>query len=129
MTRQSHTYYYYYGGSRVVETLVRLIDRATGWRINMQREIQLDVSVNLAAFFLKNIGLWISDDPSYERRRKVILVYTMWCIMLSSIVISRDVYFTWFYNGVSINYQVIYIYKFYNNNVTLLKKKCEIISK
>ncbi|XP_031371293.1 odorant receptor 13a-like [Apis dorsata] len=65
----------------------------------MQREIQLDVSVNLAAFFLKNIGLWISDDPSYERRRKVILVYTMWCIMLSSIVISRDVYFTWFYNG------------------------------
>lgn len=68
----------------------------------MQREVQLDVSVNLAAFFLKNIGLWMSDDPGYERRRKVILVYTMWCIMLSSVVISRDVYFTWLYDGVSI---------------------------
>ncbi|XP_012345358.2 odorant receptor 13a-like [Apis florea] len=68
-------------------------------RLRVSMQVEPDVSVNLAAFFLKNIGLWISDDPAYERRRKVILVYTIWCIMLSSVVIGRDVYFTWFYDG------------------------------
>lgn len=71
-------------------------------RLRVSMQVEPDVSVNLAAFFLKNIGLWISDDPAYERRRKVILVYTIWCIMLSSVVIGRDVYFTWFYDGVGI---------------------------
>lgn len=97
LTRQSDTCYYY--EKVVAETRVLIEDRAS--RVSMQ--VEPDVSVNLAAFFLKSIGLWTSDDPAYESRRKVILVYTIWCIMLSSVVIGRDVYFTWFYDGVGTN--------------------------
>lgn len=67
-------------------------------------EKELDISVNLSSFFLKNIGLWIADDSTNERRRKGMLAYTVWCTFFSTIISSRDLYFTWIYNGVRVYY-------------------------
>lgn len=63
-------------------------------------EKELDISVNLSSFFLKSIGLWIGDGSTNERRRKGMLAYTIWCTFFSTIISSRDLYFTWIYNGV-----------------------------
>lgn len=70
----------------------------------MRVEKELDISVNLSSFFLKNIGLWIADDSTNERRRKGMLAYTIWCTFFSTIISSRDLYFTWIYNGVRVYY-------------------------
>lgn len=67
-------------------------------------EKELDISVNLSSFFLKNIGLWVADDSTNERRRKGMLAYTIWCTFFSTIISSRDLYFTWIYNGVRVYY-------------------------
>lgn len=63
-------------------------------------EKELDISVNLSSFFLRSIGLWIGDGSTNERRRKGMLAYTIWCTFFSTIISSRDLYFTWIYNGV-----------------------------
>ncbi|XP_050594246.1 odorant receptor 63a-like isoform X1 [Bombus affinis] len=65
----------------------------------MQTEQELDISMRLSAFFLRHIGLWIANDPADERRMKIIFTYTIWNLIFGMIVLSRDLYFTWFYNG------------------------------
>ncbi|XP_076759016.1 odorant receptor 4-like [Xylocopa sonorina] len=65
----------------------------------MQVEKHQDISVNLCRFFLKNIGLWTAEDLAEERKRKVMIAYTIWCTTLALVVTLRDLYFTWIYNG------------------------------
>ena len=68
----------------------------------MQTEQDLDISVIFSTFFLRNIGLWISDNLAENRWMKIKLMCTLFNSIDSSIVIMRDFYFTWLYKGVSI---------------------------
>lgn len=68
----------------------------------MEAETQLDVSMSLSIFFLKNVGVWISNDPAEKRRMKILVLITLWNTMLGAVVIFRDIYFTFMYNGVSV---------------------------
>lgn len=68
----------------------------------MEAETQLDVSMSLSIFFLKNVGVWISDDPAEKRRMKILVLVTLWNTIFGAIVIFRDIYFTFMYNGVSV---------------------------
>lgn len=68
----------------------------------MEEKHNLDVSMNLSIIFLKNIGIWITDDPATKRRMKILLTYTVWNTLLAVITILRDLYFTLLYKGVSI---------------------------
>ncbi|CAL7937522.1 unnamed protein product [Xylocopa violacea] len=65
----------------------------------MQIEEHQDISVNLCRFFLKNVGLWTAEDLAEERKRKVMIAYTLWCTGLALVVTLRDLYFTWIHNG------------------------------
>ncbi|XP_012345366.1 odorant receptor 13a-like [Apis florea] len=65
----------------------------------MEAETQLDVSMSLSIFFLKNVGVWISNDPAEKRRMKILVLITLWNTMLGAVVIFRDIYFTFMYNG------------------------------
>ncbi|XP_061939166.1 odorant receptor 13a-like isoform X1 [Apis cerana] len=102
----------------------------------MQVEKELDISVNLSSFFLKNIGLWIADDSTNERRRKGMLAYTIWCTFFSTIISSRDLYFTWIYNGVRVYYicmkllavtDILYALANYMSVMMILVKICVIV--
>lgn len=72
------------------------------WSVIMQMQRDLDISMVLSTFFLKNIGLWITDYPTEERRMKIMIIYTIWNSVFATIVITRDLYFTVLYKGVSI---------------------------
>ncbi|XP_043600909.1 odorant receptor 13a-like [Bombus pyrosoma] len=65
----------------------------------MQMQGDLDISMVLSAFFLRNIGLWITDYPTEERRNKIMIIYTIWNSIFATIVITRDLYFTVLYKG------------------------------
>ncbi|XP_003494119.1 odorant receptor 4-like [Bombus impatiens] len=65
----------------------------------MQTEQDLDISVIFSMFFLRNIGLWISDNRAENRRMKIKLMCTLFNSIDASIVIMRDFYFTWLYKG------------------------------
>ncbi|XP_017766926.1 PREDICTED: uncharacterized protein LOC108555659 [Eufriesea mexicana] len=58
-----------------------------------------DISMKVSIFFLRNIGIWESDDPATRRRMKILLIYTVWNTLLGLITILRDLYFTTLYNG------------------------------
>ncbi|XP_003249268.2 odorant receptor 13a [Apis mellifera] len=78
----------------------------------MQTESQVDISMNLSTFFLKNVGVWMSDNPNEQRQIKMLLINTTW-ILLSGIVINgRDLYFTLLYHG-DILYSI-------TNNITMI---------
>ncbi|XP_043793990.1 odorant receptor 4-like isoform X3 [Apis laboriosa] len=78
----------------------------------MQTESQLDISINLSTFFLKNVGVWMSDNPSEQRRIKMLFLYTMWNLLFSTVVNSRDLYFTLLYDG-----DILYAT---TNNITMI---------
>ncbi|XP_043793995.1 odorant receptor 13a-like [Apis laboriosa] len=88
----------------------------------MQTERQLDISMNLSTFFLKNVGVWISDNPSEQRWMKMLLGYTTWILLSGIIINGRDLYFTLLYNG-----DILYAT---TNNITMimgLAKICIIL--
>ncbi|XP_031371291.1 LOW QUALITY PROTEIN: odorant receptor 13a-like [Apis dorsata] len=88
----------------------------------MQTEYQLDISINLSTFFLKNVGVWISHDPGEQRRMRMLLICTVWMLLLGIVINTRDLYFTLLYNG-----DILYVV---TNNITLiisLVKICNII--
>lgn len=87
--------------------------RTTRWSVTMQSENQLDVSITLSTFFLRNIGLWMSDDPGEQRRMRILLVYTVWILLLGMIINGRDLYFTFLYNGVSICFASYFSFFFF----------------
>ncbi|XP_033361966.1 odorant receptor 4-like [Bombus vosnesenskii] len=59
----------------------------------------LDISMVLSTFFLRNIGIWVTDYPTEERRMKIMIIYTIWNSIFATIVITRDLYFTVLYRG------------------------------
>ncbi|XP_071867039.1 uncharacterized protein [Bombus fervidus] len=65
----------------------------------MQMQRDLDISMVLSTFFLRNIGLWITDYPTEERRMKIMIICTIWNSIFATIVITRDLYFTVLYRG------------------------------
>ena len=83
----------------------------------MQSENQLDVSITLSTFFLRNIGLWMSDDPGEQRRMRILLVYTVWILLLGMIINGRDLYFTFLYNGVSICFASYFSFFFFMDKI------------
>lgn len=73
----------------------------TRWSIAMQTDNQLDISISLSTFFLKNVGVWMSDNSDEQRRMKMLFIYTIWMLFCGTIISTRDLYFTLLYNGVS----------------------------
>ncbi|OAD60884.1 Putative odorant receptor 13a [Eufriesea mexicana] len=73
--------------------------------VSMQAGQLSDISMKVSIFFLRNIGIWESDDPATRRRMKILLIYTVWNTLLGLITILRDLYFTTLYNGVDIGWQ------------------------
>lgn len=73
----------------------------TRWSITMQTDNQLDISISLSTFFLKNVGVWMSDNSDEQRRMKMLFIYTIWMLFCGTIISTRDLYFTLLYNGVS----------------------------
>ncbi|XP_003494285.1 odorant receptor 4-like [Bombus impatiens] len=65
----------------------------------MQTELDLDMSMVLSKFFLRSIGLWISENSAEERRMKIMIIYTVWHSIFATVEITRDFYFTIFYKG------------------------------
>ncbi|XP_017766946.1 PREDICTED: odorant receptor 4-like [Eufriesea mexicana] len=58
-----------------------------------------DISMKVTVFFLRNIGIWITNDPTEKRRMKILLTYTVWNSVWGFITAVRDLYFTSMYNG------------------------------
>lgn len=81
-------------------------DTLTRWSVTMQAEHHLDISINLSTFFLKNIGVWISHDPSERRRMRMLLACTVWMLLLGIVINARDLYFALLYNGVSMSSRI-----------------------
>nr|XP_033203185.1 odorant receptor 13a-like [Bombus vancouverensis nearcticus] len=65
----------------------------------MQTELDLDMSMVLSKFFLRSIGLWISENSAEERRMKIMIIYTVLHSIFATVEITRDFYFTIFYKG------------------------------
>ncbi|XP_050594980.1 uncharacterized protein LOC126924480 [Bombus affinis] len=65
----------------------------------MQTELDLDISMVLSKFFLRSIGLWISENSAEERRMKIMIIYTVWHSIFATVEITRDFYFTILYKG------------------------------
>ncbi|XP_006610187.1 odorant receptor 13a-like [Apis dorsata] len=65
----------------------------------MQTDNQLDISISLSTFFLKNVGVWMSDNSDEQRRMKMLFIYTIWMLFCGTIISTRDLYFTLLYNG------------------------------
>lgn len=91
-------------GQRIDDPVITVCWACTKVNDSLKMEKELDISVNLSSFFLKSIGLWITDDSTDERRRKGMLAYTVWCTFFSTVITGRDLYFTWIYNGVRVYY-------------------------
>ncbi|XP_016904178.2 uncharacterized protein LOC107992669 [Apis cerana] len=114
-----------------LETYTKILSTAVSYftllsnhvdNVAMQAEYRLDISINLSTFFLKNIGVWISRDPSEQRRMRMLLICTVWMLLLGIVINTRDLYFTLLYNG-----DILYVV---TNNITLiisLVKICNII--
>nr|XP_034179578.1 odorant receptor 49b-like [Osmia lignaria] len=62
---------------------------------NMQEERYTDTSIKLSTFYMKCIGLWIAENHTEERQRKVAIFYTIWVTLFSSLVECREFYFSW----------------------------------
>ncbi|XP_003249267.2 odorant receptor 13a [Apis mellifera] len=65
----------------------------------MQTDNQLDISISLSTFFLKNVGVWMPDNSDEQRRMKMLFLYTIWMLFCGTIISTRDLYFTLLYNG------------------------------
>ncbi|XP_076677887.1 odorant receptor 13a-like [Andrena cerasifolii] len=61
----------------------------------MATEGYSDISIRISTTFMKGIGLWLAGDTTEERRRKIMLRYTLFSIILASVVEVRDMYFSW----------------------------------
>lgn len=72
------------------------------WSVIMLIQRDLDMSMVLSTFFLRNIGIWVTNYPTEERRMKIMIIYTIWNSIFATIIIIRDLYFTVLYKGVSI---------------------------
>lgn len=94
----------------IIATYICLIQEWR-WSVTMQAEYRLDISINLSTFFLKNIGVWISRDPSEQRRMRMLLICTVWMLLLGIVINTRDLYFTLLYNGVSM-FNCIFVVSF-----------------
>ncbi|XP_076241047.1 odorant receptor 10-like [Calliopsis andreniformis] len=54
-----------------------------------------DISIVISSFFVKCVGFWLASSPSEQRLRNITLIYTVFNIIFSVWIQTRDFYYSW----------------------------------